>query len=254
MNRKRLIWFFALIFLLPIILNWVLRIPLCSVIGGSHSEEIWLSFWANYGGSIVSGIISLYILYYTVKDNHDRLLYEHKKKDLNEETERLTKYLQNYDLSYIRSIYDYYLMENIGDKNSLYKLGEWRRKVNDGFYQFIIHYSEEEKESIPFLKQQMQNHKSINRLLDDLQIAISQNKTLWSNIGLQIDYIGKFELNTGLHSDKIIDILRNSKVMNEGLFIKLLLNEYNEINYIKICIQIQDYLKDKRMNVERIYK
>lgn len=246
MNRKKLICFFALIFLF--------LSPIICVFAGDYSEEIRLSFLANYGGSIVGGIISLYILYYTVKDNHNCLLNEHKKKDLNEETERLTKYLQNYDLSQIRSIYDYYLMENKGEHNSLYKLVEWRRKVNEGFYQLIIHFSEEEKESIPFLKQQMQNHKLMNRLLDDLQIAISQDKDLWKNIGLQIVCIGEFEIKNSIHSNKIIDVLSNSEIMNEGLFITLLLNAYNEINYENIYIQIQDYLKDKRMNVEIIYK
>ena len=46
----------------PILLNCLLRIPITNVIGGSDSDVIWLNFWADYGGAILGGFISLYIV------------------------------------------------------------------------------------------------------------------------------------------------------------------------------------------------
>lgn len=56
---------------IPVVLNYLLQCPspLVNIIGGEDASLVWLNFWATYGGSIISVLISLYILRKTIEFN-----------------------------------------------------------------------------------------------------------------------------------------------------------------------------------------
>ena len=98
MEKINKIIIFLGIICFPILLNFILRIPVVSVIGGTESETVWLGFWASYGGAILGGLISLYILKATINFNklenkrdrdynHEKVLFEQRKTDLDKEIE-----------------------------------------------------------------------------------------------------------------------------------------------------------------------
>lgn len=65
--------FIVAIIVFPILINIILccdygnllswNIPIAGEIGD------WVGFWGNYAGAIISGLIALYVLYYTIKEN-----------------------------------------------------------------------------------------------------------------------------------------------------------------------------------------
>lgn len=59
---------FVIVLLIPVILNYVLLIPLKAPIIGD--ELGWLAFWGCYLGAIISSAIAFVILYIQRKDNH----------------------------------------------------------------------------------------------------------------------------------------------------------------------------------------
>ncbi|WP_321281647.1 hypothetical protein [Marinifilum fragile] len=66
-----------LIVVLPIFINWALQQKTSyEVIGNS---ETWLSFWSTYLGTIIGSLITLYVLYLTLKQNEAN---NKKAKDL----------------------------------------------------------------------------------------------------------------------------------------------------------------------------
>ncbi len=64
-----------IILIFPIILNFVLQLSIfnTNIIG---DEKLWLTFWSSYLGAIIMSIITLFVLYKTLKqnqNNHKRL-------------------------------------------------------------------------------------------------------------------------------------------------------------------------------------
>lgn len=62
----------AVLILLPVILAPILHIPHIDCYfnyGGKESD--WITFWGNYLGSVITGIISFVILWYTIKTNKE---------------------------------------------------------------------------------------------------------------------------------------------------------------------------------------
>lgn len=62
----------AALILLPVILAPILHIPHIDCYfnyGGKESD--WITFWGNYLGSVITGIISFVILWYTIKTNKE---------------------------------------------------------------------------------------------------------------------------------------------------------------------------------------
>lgn len=265
-NRKKigkLIISIILILCFPILLNWLLRISITSVIGGMDSDIVWLGFWANYGGAILGGLISLYILEKTIyynklesqKDrnyNLNRFLYEQKKSDLDKETERLTLYLQIYDFNRLKFVYNLRLKEKAGTNESLHMLGNVYSLAFERFNQFSVYYTDEEISSNSFLRQQGENYLSLIRLLDDFQILISINPDNWNNKDLQINNIQWYVREKGLKEHKLRKVV-DRKFVNKFNLLDDLFGEYDDICQEKILTQIRDYINQKKIKIENSF-
>ncbi len=79
-NEYKNYWFYGIIALIsiisvPIILNFVLQIsfPNIKIIGDA---DTWLGFWSAYSGSVIGSMITLFVLYKTLRQNQEN----HKKQ------------------------------------------------------------------------------------------------------------------------------------------------------------------------------
>lgn len=243
----------------PILLNYLLSFSITSVIGGSNSEVVWLGFWANYGGAILGGLISLYILNATINHNkkenrtdrnynHDKFLFEQQKSELEKEIERFNLYLQIFDQNKLRFIYNYRISEKGGRKESLHMLGELYSFVLERFNQFSIFYTDKEFLSNPFLKQQGDNYVTLVYLLDDLQILLNLSPDHWSNCDLQQQEIRRIinEKNIPIHR---LDNIFSKPNMVAHKVMDALLTEYSEITQVKVLSQIRAYINEKRDSI-----
>ena len=173
MDRKRLICFFALIFLLPIFLNWVLRIPLCSVIGGTHSEEIWLSFWANYGGGIISFCAAIYVLYKDIEDRERERRENDLRKDLENKIIHCTEYIKSYQYNVLKHLFTKWyeiLATPFECKQELYAI---RDKHLSAWLSLNVLLQKNNSIDRCFYEQQEKNHKLLNVLFDQLDFFFS---------------------------------------------------------------------------------
>lgn len=63
---------FAVFILLPVILAPILHIPhVDSYFNYGGKESDWITFWGNYLGAVITGIVSFVILWYTIKTNKE---------------------------------------------------------------------------------------------------------------------------------------------------------------------------------------
>ena len=248
---------------IPILLNWLLRISVTSVIGGINSDIVWLSFWANYGGAILGGLISLYILKTTIEYNkaenetdriynHNKFIYEQQKKDLDKEIERLSLYLQIYDFNRLKFIYNYRLKEKGIPNESMHMIGNAYSLAFERFNQFSVHYADEEFSSNSFLNQQGNNYLSLVKLLNDMQILIFVISYNWANKELLISNIQRIaeENNVKIHS--LLKVIRKHSVDNHNI-LDALFEEYNEIRQEKVLTQIRDYIKQRKTEIEKSF-
>lgn len=62
-------WAISIILIAPVLLNFIILIPAFSpVVGGSLD---WLSFHGSYIGSVIASLITLYVLYKQLQNNHE---------------------------------------------------------------------------------------------------------------------------------------------------------------------------------------
>jgi|GEM_PF-2995606 len=117
----------ALLFTLPIILNFVLRLN--SPVGIIGNPETWLFFWSTYSATIIGSLITLFVLFRTLQQNEISLS---KTLSQNEANNKESKKLQN-------TIFE--KSQNL--QIAIYKKGLEERKLQDLVKAF--------KESLQFL-------------------------------------------------------------------------------------------------------
>ncbi len=119
--RNKWIWFIlGVIILIPLILNWILDLPaLYSIVG---DDEVWLSFWGSYIGSIFSSLMAVFILYKQLNQNHEEnktnrklqltiFAYQRQKEWLNKMREACIKNVFSYDTNEIVEVLNIMLFD-----------------------------------------------------------------------------------------------------------------------------------------------
>ncbi len=66
---KQYWWAIAIITLAPVALNFILQIHVSDQIVGKDID--WLTFWSSYLGAIISSLTAMFVLFKTLKQNHD---------------------------------------------------------------------------------------------------------------------------------------------------------------------------------------
>ena len=71
MESKYYIYIFAIILVVPIVMNIILYCinPIPWLIPTVGESSDWIGFWGNYAGAIIGGLITLLVLHYTIKEN-----------------------------------------------------------------------------------------------------------------------------------------------------------------------------------------
>lgn len=119
MKKRTLIVVFGITLGIPVILNYILLCPspLCNIIGENEAPNVWLNFWANYSGAVISALVSFFILNKTLAQNHaenemnrisddKQFVIEQKKDDLNLLIENLIAYVSCFNPNNFRNIYN----------------------------------------------------------------------------------------------------------------------------------------------------
>lgn len=68
--KKKYFLPFPLLIIPPVALAYILNLSTpgdCAIAG---EPKDWIAFWGNYSGGIFSGLISFFIIYLTLEDNH----------------------------------------------------------------------------------------------------------------------------------------------------------------------------------------
>jgi len=68
------------IFTVPIALNYLLPLN-NSFFNINGDEEKWFSFWSSYSGAVISGLITLFVLFSTLKQNQENYIKQIKHSD-----------------------------------------------------------------------------------------------------------------------------------------------------------------------------
>ncbi len=66
---KQYWWAIVVIILAPVALNFILQIHVSDQIVGKDID--WLTFWSSYLGAIISTLTAMFVLFKTLKQNHD---------------------------------------------------------------------------------------------------------------------------------------------------------------------------------------
>lgn len=260
---KKIVLLIVGILTFPILLNWLLGVSTIPVIGGKESETVWLSFWANYGGTILGGLISLYILKNTIEHNklenqidrdynHNKLIFEQQKIDLENEIERLSLYLQIYDFNRLKFIYNYRLKEKGQPNESMHMIGNAYSLAFERFNRLSVYYTDEEFSSNSFLNQQGNNYLSLLRLLDDMHILLFIVPYNWINKDLLISNIMRIEKENNIKSHCLLKKLRRNSVDKHNI-LDALFEEYSDIKQEVILTQIRDYIKVRKTEIDNSF-
>ena len=71
MESKYYKYIFAIILVAPIVVNIILYCtnPIPWLIPSVGESSDWIGFWGSYAGAIIGGLITLFVLHYTIKEN-----------------------------------------------------------------------------------------------------------------------------------------------------------------------------------------
>ena len=254
------------IVLYPVLLNWILRYPLTSVIGdnvdGNRPEVIWLDFWATYSGSLLTGLIALYILFQNRKDYEKERQnacfleckkneYKEAKKNLEKEIERLSLYLQLYDFKQLEFVYLFCLERKFPKQISMEKLRGIYQSAMNKYSQFALHYTARQFEAIPFLIEQKRNHTLWLELLDCLQILLNIPSNDWHCREVQVKRMEDYAKYNRLNLARLTHVIYGND-WNEYSILNDVLKQYHEISQENILNQVRAYIEDRNKEVERL--
>lgn len=138
-NKKyvKLILLIGIILIVPLLIDWLVihnRIP------SNISNPDWVSFLGNYAASIISGLITLFVLYRTLGDNRANLekSLAASKKEI-DDTIRANKELQEKQelLNEKAQIYSLYLFLNSKKKNVIHFYEDFTEKQKENGNDYI---------------------------------------------------------------------------------------------------------------------
>ena len=237
--------FVVAILLIPIFLNFLLRIDLCPVIQNDTTPALWLTFWGSYIGAVLSSGIAFYVLYKSRKDQFSSLAYQLEKEEIDKAMSSAINYIQIYNENNLKMIYNTWRRTN--DKVSCQ---ENIRELMDfafiKFTSFTIRYPNQRLTTDLFFISQQINYVRLCNLLQDLQLLFSLDSSLWNRPYDIMEKLKKIEL-----SD-IFKAILNSSHENISVF-DLLLEKY-DVGLEKVESEVRAFLENEREKLENKFE
>lgn len=247
-----------IVLLIPIALNYLLQCPspFTNIIGGKEASTVWLNFWATYGGSIISVLISLYILSKTMDFNKDQNIInqriELKKFLYQNQINRLDKIIEDgieliacYNSNSFKEINNIWIQTNNHEECRL-RLKYLMDKSFIAYEKFTIHFSRQELSNV-FFRQQHENYTQLVSLMQDIQLLVMCDNHINSNIKA----IKEQTLKLGfLPSPKFAHILNDSNT-EESAFNQIL-KAYSCISQVEVEKQLRLFIDEQRKAIENI--
>lgn len=259
---KRLMFIaFVIILVIPVLLNYLLQCPspLCNIIGEKEAPNVWLNFWANYSGAVISALVSFFILSKTLDQNHKenemnrnsdnkKFTYEQQKNDLNLLIKNLIKYLDCFNQNRLVRIYNQWRKTNDNEKCRI----KIKKIFDEAFIAMeecsMLFNKDEINNSEILLKIFNKNYKTLLCLLIDFQGLISCNSSHWNDsfaIKKEIKEIYPYNI-----SEPFENIL---SCPNVDIFYELL-KSYENISQRNVEAEIRHLIEEKRIKMESIIK
>lgn len=241
MKRVYKVSFIVAILLIPIFLNFLLRIDFCPVIQNDTTPALWLTFWGGYIGAILSSGIAFYVLYKNRKDQFSSLAYQLEKDEIDKTMNSAVNYIQIYNENNLKMIYNNWKRTN--DKVSCQ---ENIRELMDfafvNFTSFTIRYPEQRLTTDPFFISQQINYVRLCHLLWDLQLLFSLDSSLWNRPSDIMEKLKDFK------PSDIFKAILNSSHEKISVF-DLLLKRY-DVKQEKVESEVRTFIENERNNLE----
>lgn len=243
---------------IPVVLNYLLQCPspLVNIIGGEDASLVWLNFWATYGGSIISVLISLYILRKTIefnatqnKTNQEieikKFLYQNQKNRLDKIIEDAIELIDCYNSNSFKEINNIWMQTNNHEECRLH-IKRLMDKSFIAYEKFTIHFSRQELNNT-FFRQQHENYTQLVCLMQDIQLLVMCDNSTSCNVEKIKGQVQQFEFPP---SQNFIYILSNSNT--EGLVFSQILEAYKTISQVEIEKQIRAFIDVQREMIQDI--
>lgn len=258
-NKSMYIAAAAIILLIPVVLNYLLQCPspFANILGGKNASIIWLNFWATYGGSIISVLISLYILSKTMEFNIaqnkinqnieiKKFIYQNRINGLDKIIEDVIELIDCYNSNSFKEIINIWIQTNNHEECKV-RLKHLMDKSFIAYEKFTIHFSREELNNNILFQQQHKNYTQLVYLMQDIQILIMCDNSINNNIEATKDQILKLGFPP---SSNFYQILNNSNtkesISNE------LLEAYSCINQVEVEKQLRIFIDIQRKAIQDI--
>lgn len=244
---------------IPITLNFLLQCPspFVNIIGGQEASTIWLNFWATYGGSIISVLISLYILNKTIKfnisqnkTNQDielqKFIYQNQLHRLDKIIEDAIGLIDCYNSNSFREINNTWIQTNNSDE-CIQHIKQLMDKSFIAYEKFTMHFTKQELKA-QFFRQQHTNYTQLVALMQDVQLLVMCDKSTHSNItAIKMQVTSQ----TKLQPSQNFAYILNHPTTGASAFEQILAT-YNDINQTTIERQLREFIEQQRQSIQNI--
>lgn len=183
-------WAILMVLIAPVLLNFIILMPAFSPIVGKDTD--WLSFHGSYIGSVIASLITLYVLYKQLQNNHEE--NEKTRRDnqaINEKNRQLQldilkyeqekQWLQEIRTACLNNIYSYNHNDVLEVCNSLHFYPETkyimpkikilldRLTQTDSVVGFLMPRTNIDKSSTNFNNHRQTAYASYKRIINDIQ-------------------------------------------------------------------------------------
>lgn len=147
----------CLLALIPLLLNFILRIPHIFNIVGDATD--WLAFWGCYLGGILSAMVGFVTLYVSQKRQNLQIQIEYKQKSLQELRTLLSECVSLFDYSRIGTISLYLDRDAQKYDEVIYDLEQYINKIQAMYNTWGVIYADQMQEQVEeqTLKDKFQN-------------------------------------------------------------------------------------------------
>jgi len=172
----RLFWVMIGIAVLPIIINFIARIPFPSgtdVVAGDEGD--WVGFFGTYVGALIGAAVTLFVVYREMKHNALNIMIQNQKNQIDELKRGFVESLSSFDFVYLGSEISLIPVDELPNMSDyvLNKLNEKHRNATQIYNSWVILFQGQmsvyEKSYEECLKQYMSDINDVTKKVRELK-------------------------------------------------------------------------------------